>query len=698
VAHNRLVTLTGPGGAGKTRLALAIAHAEAEHDAAWFVELGDVTDPTVVPLEIARALGVTSSPDPLVGVQVHIGHRGGLLVLDTCEHLLDSCASAAHRLLRDCPSLHVLATSREALGIAGEVAWPVPPLGVPHHNASLEEVRDSDAVTLFVERARATRNDFELDSSNAAAVAAICRSLDGLPLAIELAAARTAVLSPSAILERLDDRFAVLRRPGRAGERRQQSLRATIEWSTDLLDADQQLFFRRSSVFAGRFTLPAASVVAGHELDSDPLDLLTTMVERSLVVAEGDDTYRLLDSLRAYAATSLEAQPDERDATFERMVRWLIADATAADASLRGPQQQEILPRLRLQVPNMRAALEWCWSAGDRALGAQLAASLGWFWALEGENQEAVAWLTRALDVGEIDASLRAQLLELAGIHVGVLDVSDARALLQRAVTSWRELGTPERGVLSLVYLGMNERWLGDLESAAARHDEAIALAEDLSDDWGLAWALLWRAVTSADQGDDGKAVELLESSRRHAERAGDPCILGWIVKDLADAALRAGEVDAALGLIEESIDILEPTGWNQGLAAALTEVGRALVAEGRIDEAVVHHRRALRTATDLGQPNAIAEALEGMAEAAAASGDDRHAAVLSGSAAAVRARMSASKRSRHAGRAFDTLAGRLRESLGERDYDRAFAQGERLAPTEVIALCDADARAVSDV
>ena len=180
--------------------------------------------------------------------------------------------------------------------------------------------------------------------------------------------------------------------------------------------------------------------------------------------------------------------------------------------------------------------------------------------------------------------------------------------------------------------------------------------------------------------------AELLESSRRHAEHVGDPRILGWIIKDIAAAALRVGKVDDALASLEESIDILEPTGWNQGLAAALTEVGRALVAEGRVDEAVVHHRRALRTATDLGQPTAIADALEGMAEASAASGDDQLAAELFGSAAVVRARMTAPKHSRQSGRALETLAARLRDSLGERGYTQAFARGQRLAPTDVIA------------
>jgi tetratricopeptide (TPR) repeat protein len=252
--------------------------------------------------------------------------------------------------------------------------------------------------------------------------------------------------------------------------------------------------------------------------------------------------------------------------------------------------------------------------------------------------------------------------------------------------------------VLSLIYLGMNDRWLGDLESAAARQDEAIALAEGRNDDWSLAWALLWRSLTSADQGDEAHAAELLALSRRHAERAGDPCVLGWILKELADAALRVGNVDDALGLVEESIDILEPTGWNQGLAAALTEVGRALVIKGRLAEAVVHHRRALRTATDLGQPHAIADALEGMAGAYAASGDAQRAAELLGSAAVVRARMTAPKHSLKAGRALDTLAATLRDSLGECDYSGAFARGQRLAPTEVVARYDAATDAASDV
>ena len=220
----------------------------------------------MVPYEIAGAVGVAAEADPFEALAVGIGDRPGLLVLDTCEHLVDACATAAHRLLRDCPALTVLATSRQPLAVAGEVAWPVPPLGLSHPGASLQEIKESEAVRLFRDRARAARPGFEVDETNAANVADICRVLDGLPLAIELAAARIKVLSPAAILARLDDRFALLHKVGPAADVRQQSLRAAIQWSYDLLDDEHRRFFDRLGVFAGRFSLDAAARVAGDGL------------------------------------------------------------------------------------------------------------------------------------------------------------------------------------------------------------------------------------------------------------------------------------------------------------------------------------------------------------------------------------------------------------------------------------------------
>ena len=269
LADNRIVTLTGPGGSGKTRLALAVARAEAARTPVWLVELAQIGDPAVVPSEIARVFDVATHADPTDAVSVRLGDRAGLLVLDTCEHLIDACATTVYRLLQACPNLSVLATSRQALAIVGEVAWPVPPLAVPAAGASIGEVLDAEAVRLFDERSRAVRPDFRLDASNAAVVGQICAILDGLPLAIELAAARMQVLSAAAILERLDDRFAVLSRVGRAADVRQQSLRATIEWSYDLLGPEQRIFFERLGVFASRFSLDAAAEVGAHDVAGD---------------------------------------------------------------------------------------------------------------------------------------------------------------------------------------------------------------------------------------------------------------------------------------------------------------------------------------------------------------------------------------------------------------------------------------------
>ena len=356
LTDNRMLTLTGPGGIGKTRLALGVAERVAHERPVWLVELAEVDDPAVVPYEVARAVGVTDATDPSEAVQLRIGGEPGLLVLDTCEHLLDACAETSHGLLRGCPELHILATSRQPMALPGEVAWPLRPLALPPVDGSFEQVRDAEAVRLFVDRGRAVHPDFDLDVAHAGDVARICRILDGLPLAIELAAARVRVLSPGAILRHLDDRFALLNRVGRAADVRQRSLRTAIAWSYDLLDDEQRVFFDRLGVFAGRFTYAAAADVAASGLDAHPLDLLSSMIDRSLLVVDGDDSYRMLDSLRAFAVECLDRDPNERDAARLRLVHWLAASCDSAERDLRGPAQQATLDRLRAEVPNVRAA------------------------------------------------------------------------------------------------------------------------------------------------------------------------------------------------------------------------------------------------------------------------------------------------------------------------------------------------------
>lgn len=391
---DRIVTLIGPGGAGKTRLALELANDQPGRPT-WWVELAAVDDDADVLTEIARAVGVTPQANPLDGLAARIGPHPALIVLDTCEHLAAGCSTAIQGLLRRCPQLRVLATSRQPLAIAGEVAWPVQPLPVPAMNASFDEIAGSDAVRLFRERCRSVLPDFDLEPGNATAVASICRTLDGLPLAIELAASRIRVLSPAAMVDRLGDRFALLHRTGAAAEVRQRSLLATIEWSYDLLDDEQQRFFSRMGVFAGRFCLDAATAVGAPGIATDPLELVSAMVDRSLVVSDGDDTFRMLDSLRAFARHRLDDCPAERAASQHRLATWLVECCEGAAPRLRGHAQEATLDRLAMMVPDLRATLAWSFSSNP-AIGVRLARSLVWFWALEAANDEAVRWLRQA--------------------------------------------------------------------------------------------------------------------------------------------------------------------------------------------------------------------------------------------------------------------------------------------------------------
>jgi predicted ATPase/DNA-binding SARP family transcriptional activator len=688
-ADNRMVTLTGPGGVGKTRLALAVAQAQAARRPVWLVELANVGDETVVLFEIARAVGVATHADPLESLAVGIGNQPGLLVLDTCEHLIDACAAAAHRLLRACPALDVLATSQQPLAVAGEVAWPVPPLAVPSPDAPFDEVGDAEAVRLFYERSRAVRPGFELDASNAPDVAAICRVLDGLPLAIELAAARIKVLSPAGILTRLDDRFALLRRVGRAFDVRQQSLRAAIEWSHDLLDRDQRRFFDRLGVFAGRFTFDAASAVAADGLAADPLDLMSAMVERSLVVTDGDDSYRMLDSLRVFALDRLDRSPGEGNAARARLARWLAEFSEATETHLRAADRQVALDELRAEVPNLRAALEWSFTSGDRMIGVRLACSLVWFWGWVGANEEANRWLQLALETTGLDNQRQARLLEGIAMHAFAPgEIAAGQRAAQEAARLWAEAGMPHRGFAALVYQGLSERLQGELDSAAATHDRAITIARDNRDEWGLAVALYWRAATAADQHDDPLAASLLDEALSLAEGAGDRRAVGSIVHQLGRIALRGGDADRALDLAQRAMAIHEAIGWNEGVAGALEALGNALVARGLPTEAVAIQRRSLQIATELGLPHAITKALEGLAGALAATGNPGTAAEILGSAGAMRSQKDVPAHVTQR-RAVADIESRLRDRLGDQTFEAAFRRGERLEPPAVIAASD---------
>ena len=424
ISQAPLVTLTGPGGVGKTRLALQLAAEMLDTfvDGAWLVELEALTDGSLVPQEVAIALGVAkeSDADANEALLGHIRSREMLLVLDTCEHLIGDCARLANSLLRTCPGLRILATSREALGVTGERMYPVRSLTLPADTRIPPErlADEFEAVGLFCERARAADPTFLISAGNAAAVVEICRRLDGIPLAIELAAARVRALTVEQIAERLDDRFRLLTGGSRTVMPRHQTLRAAIDWSFDLLPDEERAVLWRLSVFSGVFTLEAAEAVcgAGEVQTFDVLDHLTRLVEKSLVFRQGD-MYRILETVRGYARErSLEA--GESEGAYARHRDWYLSMVRqAAPAFFRGPESAPWLDRLDAEHDNLRAALSWSITEpGGAPAALELVAGLWRFWEIRGYLVEGRQWLDRVLALTGDITPLRADAFTGAGI------------------------------------------------------------------------------------------------------------------------------------------------------------------------------------------------------------------------------------------------------------------------------------------
>jgi predicted ATPase len=551
LVDNRMVTLSGPGGVGKSRLALAVAHEQAERGPVWLVELADVGDGRVVPFEIARAVGVVTEADPFEALTVRVGQQPGLLVLDTCEHLIDACAAAAHRLLRSCPALAVLATSRQPLTVAGEVAWPVPPLGVPAPDASLAEAGETEAVRLFCDRARAVRPAFDLDRSNAADVAAICRILDGLPLAIELAAARAKVLSVDQIAAHLDERFRLLTGGGRTTVPRQQTLLGAIGWSYDLLTAAEQSLFDTLGVFAGEFDLEAVAAVARLDV-LEALDLVEQLVNKSMVEAEpARDRYRLLETLRQYAWARLVAggRLDElRDA---HAASFAALAARQARRMGDGGQHLDALDRLDRDYDNLRAALAWLIEQRRADDAARMVRRLRRLFIIR-HPREGLGWFQAVVAIGdELPAKSRARVL---------------------ADTAWAALNA------------------GDFEAMARYAGAAIAAGGDdppSTADWLF-------ALVAMGAGNYARAVEHLRRAIPNAVANKDLTTQVFATGALVLALAEVGDEREARRLIPEAIGLAERLDNLSTLAHNYCQVAVALVRMGAPHEAATMWERSL--------------------------------------------------------------------------------------------------------
>jgi predicted ATPase/class 3 adenylate cyclase len=497
---SRLLTLTGAGGVGKTRLALQLAAHSVEGfaDGVWLVDLSGVGDPDLVAAQLAADLGVGSTPGhpPIESAVRHLRDRRALVVFDNCEHLLDTVASVTTRVLRDCSAVKILATSREALGVPGETAWRVPPLRSGGNDGS-------EAVELFVRRAQEAEPTWQLTTEDRAAVKQVCERLDGVPLAIELAAVRVRMLAVSEIAARLDDRFVLL-------------LEATVTWSYELLEPTRRRLFARLAVFAGSFTLDAAEQVGAvrPEERAEVLDLLTGLVDRSLVVRQRrrpPSRYRLLETMRAYARGRL-AETDEVPVAYDRLLTWANEFARAAAPGLDGPDQREWLDRVADELDNIRAALTWSLNGGDSTVGLACAATLYRFW-YSRSVREGRLWLDRLLDAADDPppAILAKALYTDGSLSHLQGDDAHARPRLQQSLDINRARGN-DRGVAWALHgLGMIEWGDREPEAVRARFAEALDLFRGHQDPIGVAFTLMFLTAWEATFGDRGLAI-------RHAE------------------------------------------------------------------------------------------------------------------------------------------------------------------------------------
>jgi predicted ATPase/DNA-binding XRE family transcriptional regulator len=578
---NRLVTLSGPGGIGKTRLALAVALSLLPRfaDGAWLVELAALAEGELVPHATAAAIGVREVPGQplLMTVAAALQAKHAVLVLDNCEHVIDASARLAGFLLGSCPDLRVLATSREALGIGGEVVWRVPSLAGPTRNQPLipEHVLASDAARLFVERAQAADSGFALTSQNAPVVAQICWRLDGIPLALELAAARVRALMVERVAARLDDQFRLLTAGSRTALPRQQTLRATIDWSHDLLTDAERLLFRRLAVFAGGCTLEAVEAIGvGDGIASeDVLDLLSQLVGKSLLELdrEGDaEWYRLLETVRQYAYDRLVAS-GEAVAIRDRHRDWYAAFTEEATRGILGREQGVWLRRLDREYANVRAALGWAIERAAVTVALRLGPALTNYWQARGQYDEGREWLDRmlALPLGppsetpnEVSVA-RARALVNAGIlHSTLGEFVSARALYEESLQLARAIGDWADAALALTRLAQASARHGDQQSVLAQFEDAVLLRRELGDSWELALTLQeYGGTTLFVFNDAARASPLLAESIECFLRAGDRWSASWPLGMLgwADVQLRAPE--RARAELAESLAIAREVG-----------------------------------------------------------------------------------------------------------------------------------------
>jgi predicted ATPase/DNA-binding CsgD family transcriptional regulator len=687
----RLVTLTGPGGVGKTRLALAAATdaSEAFDDGVAFVTLAPVQDATLVPAAIADRLDVQESGErPLMEDLIsRLGTDRFLLVLDNFEHLL-AAAPVVTDLLLACPGLRVLTTSRRRLDLTGEHEVPVPPLALIDASRpySVEELAGVPAIQLFVARARAAAPSFTLTETNGRQVAEICQRLDGLPLAIELAAARTRLLSPAALLSRLTNRLQVLGDGPRDAPVRLQTMRQAIEWSYDLLDPATQILLRQLAVFVGGFTLEGAEAMERRDSPS-VLDLLAILVDESLLwsteQADGERRFGMLETVREYALERLEIAEEERRARRRHAEYFLdLAEQTDPWQSM----SQHVLDRLQAEHDNLRAALAWSIVEEPEA-ALRLAGSLWRFWSQRGYWSEGRAWLEQTLTKGEnAPAAVRATALGGAGkIAVEQGDFTEARRCFEGSLTLAQQSGDERLAARALESLGVVASNQSAFDRSVELFEEALVRLRSLGDQAAISRCLCHLGLVADRQAQHDRAITLYEEALRLARSAGDQSLAALLLGNLGGACVSAGDLARGEALYAEALDQSQILGDRFGVAINLYNLADCVKDRGEVAAAWKQYRESLVITHELGERHLSSRILDRIANLMVTAGLPRQAAHLLGAAAAHRREIGDTLFPIEEESVAVTIA-TTRAALGEEAFQAAWETGESLSPDRAVA------------
>ncbi|MBV9327107.1 MAG: AAA family ATPase [Chloroflexi bacterium] len=694
-AETRLLTLVGPGGVGKTRLALRLAaYAPTVFpDGTWLIDLSALSDPSLVPQAVGDVLGVRRPPEQswLQALARVLRSLRLLLVLDNCEHLVGACAELVDGLMRRCPHLHLLATSLQPLGTAGETIWRVLPLRVPESAGSTEELAVTDAVRLFVARVRAHLPDFVLGEQNAMVVAEICRRLDGLPLALELAAARVESLGLAEVAARLSDRFTLATGARRTAPARHRTLQAALEWSWRLLAAEEQVLLRRLAVFVGGWTLEAAEAVcSGDGLAANAVaDVLGRLVSKSLVIAEQRELtirYRLLETVRAFAHAQLEAA-GEGDLLRRRHVVYLLDLARRSPAEVLDPAHVALL---KPEEDNVRAALEWAIRADEVESGLRLATALPALWIFTGHYAEGANWLNGLLALPEVTArpALRSLGFAWSGqLRLMMGDYDEAESLGEAALELSNQGGDARVTALAIEMLGNLALQRGDLARAATLHADARQRMHQLKDPNELV-CLLQCGLEANELGEVDRLRQVIADIQTIAH--------AWSNAELQNAATHLeallasaeGRAEAAQALLETELAFERPMANQQAIVRTLIDLGHVRLDRGRLDAAIEAFTEAIQLAQVSGERIRLIRALEGFARCLAAGNADA-AVRLAGFAAGVRQTIGAvpwPSEQRH----LDSWLASARRVLGGPAYERAWQDGQAATVEQAIGLTEA--------